>query len=780
MLEMDFEVTRMKKISPLQNVEYYVPNFSQESGSTGSSLEQSFWKQQTPPGEIISSNYSSKPTSNKKKPQTAFMSDSSRHLEQSYDINHGPFHQGTRSKGVKFCSQNVRTHDQNPCSPSYRSVVSQTTPQSQSLRLKVCHKSSAISPTSLPKLPQNGSSVECREEGSSSKTTSVQEMVNIDNFDKRAHERDIVDTFSSQHNNSKCSGAYSQFGFSRETNLQNLQTRASTFSLQQTKKCQTRNSKSPSSFHNVSPFRCTKSHTTSYSRQTNNQTNFSPHGTTARSSPEALKTLLRKKACIYEPVTSHAIALITWHVGKDLTLQQGHFSRQQLQANVHFVVADKIRKGLITRTKVNRCMQIILNSCFHYIIPKPDGSIDNGNSISQNFRRCIEDDRYMIKSLPTPWHDLDIDINIGIDNDNNGINDSIDYDKCTNVGTIKTDEDFGKRHSIRLCFNENVRSAEDVLNCHNEFIRDVAASGNLLMSAQDWKIFFAISNDDDESCSTDVTAELTVTSGGGCFPHNLKSGDSEVSHISLEIPKDVSDFLTVQNELQESHKSNDLFGRMKSSELHRFRSTWCCKRYEHNHSLCRFAHVDINKGWLRRNSLTFEYSNEMCPDVKLVQDKKSMLKGCFLNTCKEGVFCKSAHSTEEIDYHPNQYKICVCKNQCKKSRFSCKLKDICPKFHPENDSYRSSLGETKPFPHNSTKKVVETFLSRTGLHDATMRKTTCISNTSGAPMLYLTPSPRSHFDENLILPGLKSLYRHNCASHFAKHIGQHDYQYDIF
>jgi len=778
MIEMEFEVTRMKKTSPIQSDEYYVPNSSLESGSSGTSLEQRCWKQKTPPDEIVSSNYFSKPTSNNKKPQTAVMSDSSQDLEQSYDIYHGPFHQGKRSNGVKICPQHVRKHDQNPYSPSYRSVVSQTTPQSQALGLKVCHKSNAISPTSLPKLPQNGSSVESREEESSSKTVSVRKLVNINHFGKRAHERDITNVFSSHHNNSKCSGTYSQIGISRETNLQNLQTRASAFSLQQTKKCQTRSSRSPSSFHNVSSFRCTKSHTTSFSRQTNNQTKFSPHGTVARSSPEALKTLLRKKACIYEPVTSHAIALITWHVGKDLTLRQGHFSRQQLQANVHFVVADKIRKGLITRTKVNRCMQIILNSCFHYIIPKPDGSIDNGNSISQNFRRYIEDDTYMVKSLPTPWHDLDIDINIDIDND--GINDSFDYSTCANVGTIKTDEDFGKRHSIRLCFNENVRSAEDVLYCHNEFIRDVAASGNLLMSAHDWKIFFAISNDDDESCTTDVTAELTVTSGGGYSFHNLKSGDTELSHISLEIPKDVADFLTVQNELQEFHKSNDLFGRMKSSELNRFRSTWCCKRYDHNHSLCRFAHVDINKGWLRRNPFTFEYSHEMCPDVKLVNDKKSVLNGCFLNTCKEGVFCKSAHSTEEIDYHPDQYKSCVCKNECNKSMFSCKLKDICPKFHPENDGYRSSLGGSKPFPLNSTKKVVETFLSRTGLHDATMRKTNCISNASGAPMLYLNPSPRSQFDENLILPGLKSLYRHNCASHFLKHTDQQEYQYNIF
>ena len=82
-----------------------------------------------------------------------------------------------------------------------------------------------------------------------------------------------------------------------------------------------------------------------------------------RSSSEILKTLLRKKACLYEPETSRAIAFVTWLVGRELALEYGYFSRQQLQSGVHACVAKKIDDGTITRTKVNRCMQIILNSC---------------------------------------------------------------------------------------------------------------------------------------------------------------------------------------------------------------------------------------------------------------------------------------------------------------------------------------------------------------------------------------------------------------------------------
>lgn len=46
----------------------------------------------------------------------------------------------------------------------------------------------------------------------------------------------------------------------------------------------------------------------------------------SRSAPDVLKTLLRKKACLYEAGTSRAVALITWLVGRKLTLEQGYFS----------------------------------------------------------------------------------------------------------------------------------------------------------------------------------------------------------------------------------------------------------------------------------------------------------------------------------------------------------------------------------------------------------------------------------------------------------------------
>jgi hypothetical protein len=87
-----------------------------------------------------------------------------------------------------------------------------------------------------------------------------------------------------------------------------------------------------------------------------------------RASTEVLKTLLRKKACLYEPDTSQAIALVTWLVGRRLALSQGYFTRQELQSGVHSCVAKKIEAGVVTRTKVNRCMVscVLCNFCLSY------------------------------------------------------------------------------------------------------------------------------------------------------------------------------------------------------------------------------------------------------------------------------------------------------------------------------------------------------------------------------------------------------------------------------
>jgi hypothetical protein len=42
-----------------------------------------------------------------------------------------------------------------------------------------------------------------------------------------------------------------------------------------------------------------------------------------------------------------------------------------------------------------------------------------------------------------------------------------------------------------------------------------------------------------------------------------------------------------------SEKSADARGQMNSNELNKFRTTWCCKRYDHDAKLCRFAQMPM-------------------------------------------------------------------------------------------------------------------------------------------------------------------------------------------
>ena len=49
---------------------------------------------------------------------------------------------------------------------------------------------------------------------------------------------------------------------------------------------------------------------------------------------------------------------------------------------------------------------------------------------------------------------------------------------------------------------ENVRSAEDILRCHNEFIRDAAISTNLFLSSEEWRFFYTRKELDNDNGST--------------------------------------------------------------------------------------------------------------------------------------------------------------------------------------------------------------------------------------------------------------------------------------
>mmetsp|Transcript_29649 Transcript_29649/g.45871 ORF Transcript_29649/g.45871 Transcript_29649/m.45871 type:complete len:771 (-) Transcript_29649:142-2454(-) len=427
-----------------------------------------------------------------------------------------------------------------------------------------------------------------------------------------------------------------------------------------------------------------------------------------RSSTEVLKTLLRKKACLYEPETSHSISLVTWLVGRRLALSQGYFTRQQLQSGVHSCVAKKIDEGIVTRTKVNRCMQIILNSCFHYIIPRPDGSEENGEAFRLSFTGDAANDEHLLRSLPAPWNNLSLDSLANSESDFFNMSDDEGDDKRKSKersDSLSLDSGGGKR-SVLLCFNENVCSASDVFHCHNEFIRDVAHTANLNLSPEEWQSFFT---------------------GSRAYRKKPNSIDNFESGYS----------------------------RMNQQSLSSFRTSWCAKRYEHDHAVCGFAHAEVNRGWLRRDPVAHKYKPLSCPNIKSLPGKE----GCFINMCPRGVACEHAHSNEEIIYHLDNYKRLACKN----SANSCPLRDVCPRVHTKQDMpHHHSHG----YHRHGRRRHDNSPSQRPRSSSDAARFGGFGKIPDGSPMLYIDPAPLSEFEKTLLLPGLQAMFRDHSSSIF--------------
>jgi hypothetical protein len=479
-----------------------------------------------------------------------------------------------------------------------------------------------------------------------------------------------------------------------------------------------------------------------------------PHQTgsssSSRSPSEVLKTLLRKKACLYEPDTSRSVALVTWLVGRELALEYGFFSRQQLQSGVHACVASKIESGTITRTKVNRCMQIILNSCFHYIIPRSDGTEEKGDYFRDVFSETVQDDSPLLKQLPEPWNDLVVDRDVIIEailqeaegklpheqvgNTSRSPSSSpksspklgsIDAEKTPDKYQSDGEKDEASKRAVLLCFNENVRSAEDVFRCHNDFIRDTANAAHLQLTAQEWRQFFG---------------------------REANRGPHLWGNVNVGVPTVPGESLGGPPTRQQPPRQPDLLGQMSPDEVGKFRSTWCTKRYDHDHDLCGFAHTEVNGGWLRRNPMIHSYKNEMCKFISTAGDK--MVSPCqfYLNECLKGIACDYAHSMEEIIYHPLNYKAKLCTSLYSRSG-GCRLGDVCPNVHPPdtNRPFNKKSSDGRSPTGNRGKKNLDQGKANIKPWSATAP--------SGSPVVYASPAPFSKFEHQLVMPGLQNLYR---------------------
>lgn len=184
---------------------------------------------------------------------------------------------------------------------------------------------------------------------------------------------------------------------------------------------------------------------------------------------------------------------------------------------------------------------------------------------------------------------------------------------------------------------------------------------------------------------------------------------------------------------------------MTTDEAAKFRTSWCTKRYDHDHDLCGFAHTQVNGGWLRRNPAVHPYRDEMCPAVTTIGGGQNVF---VVNACPRGETCEFAHSVEEIIYHPRRYKMNACSSMGRPS--GCHLGDVCPSFHPI-DSYR--------FP-----KKADSRASRhpRHSHQASGSKG-APTPPSASPILYASPAPLSSFEKQLLVPGLQNLFRRQCS-----------------
>jgi len=288
----------------------------------------------------------------------------------------------------------------------------------------------------------------------------------------------------------------------------------------------------------------------------------------------------------------------------------------------------------------------------------------------------------------------------------------------------------------------------------------------LNLSSDEWRQFFSLRDDDGSKSDTASVSTLSpiLRPVGGC----------DIPYLSFKFPQDVSGELNLKDTPEPWGKCFDCLGQMDHDELNKFRTTWCCKRYDHNHALCRFAHVETNQGWLRRNPAIVEYSDIMCPHTTVIKSSSNALVGCHLNTCPDGVNCKYAHSKEEIDYHPKRYKTVLC--QASKPLYhNCCLCDICPKTHPE--SPRSPIHGKSRSGHG--KRVGDNVSRGKGAHHGSTKHGAVEAGTTqsgdnlvpaSAPIIYHNPAPLSEFEKTLMFPGLQILYRKNCAVHYAYYV----------
>jgi len=162
----------------------------------------------------------------------------------------------------------------------------------------------------------------------------------------------------------------------------------------------------------------------------------------------------------------------------------------------------------------------------------------------------------------------------------------------------------------------------------------------------------------------------------------------------------------------------------------------------------------------------------------------------YLNICPLGKLCPFAHSQEEIDYHPNQYKTHTCSSVTaggtaassrsawktsssnKTNIAPCTLRDVCPNYHPCRQSQlqqhysqegRQFHSRYTHYHHHHHQQHQQhhygDYNPSSPLCQPQQHYQSILKPLPIAPMIYISPAPTSDFEKSLLLPGLRELFR---------------------
>lgn len=228
---------------------------------------------------------------------------------------------------------------------------------------------------------------------------------------------------------------------------------------------------------------------------------------------------MRKKTFAYDVDLSRTLTILTWQVGRELTIRKGHFYRRELTDTIHSIAKTVIDRGFTTKTRVNRCLQALLKSCFEYVACYDESSRASGQAFSSIFLRQVDDSAtfHLYKQLSPTWRE--------------GLN-----RHCASSGGLTVDSthdyDKDKFTGAPMGFKVNIRSYEALKSSLENHIVDIAARAKLKPTGEEWSLFFDGNKDRADHFAT-VGTEGTSSSTDSPHASNT-STDIDTSDDSFE------------------------------------------------------------------------------------------------------------------------------------------------------------------------------------------------------------------------------------------------------